>query len=507
MTTTEFKPTMFTRFLDKIEHWGNKLPDPVMIFVALCVLTILFSAVLSWFGVSAYNPVTKETIHVVNLLTLNGLTEIITKATTNFTSFPALGVVLVVMFGIGIAEHSGYFKSLMVAAVERAPFKIIMPVIILVAMLGTVAGDASQIVVPPIAAMIFLRLGYHPIAGLVMAYAAALGAFAANAIIGMADALALAFTESGLKAIGSDIPVNIAMNWYFMSTSMFILLFVVLFVTYKVIIPRLGTYSPEDMEEERFNDLTDQEKRGVRYANYSLLFIIVAIVLMAIPESSFLRNPKTGGLIDGPLIQGVAIVMAIIFFVPGLVYAIVTQRARSSKDIVVMMNSSMAGMSSFIVIVFFSAQMIALFTWSNLGLIIAIKGAALLEGQSGVVLIIGFIFITAVINIFIGSASAKWALLAPIFVPMFIFLGYHPAFTQMLYRVGDSITNPITPMMAYLPLLLSFAQRYDKNMGLGTLISNLFPYTLALGIVWTIYVLLWYWLGLPLGPGGPIYLN
>lgn len=172
-----------------------------------------------------------------------------------------------------------------------------------------------------------------------------------------------------------------------------------------------------------------------------------------------------------------------------------------------MMNQSMAGMSSFIVIVFFSAQMIALFAWSNLGLIIAIKGASLLEGQSGVVLIVGFIMITATINIFIGSASAKWALLAPIFVPMFLFLGYHPAFTQLLYRVGDSITNPITPMMAYLPLLLSFAQRYDKNMGLGTLISNLFPYTLALGIIWTLFVLLWYWTGLPVGPGGPIFLD
>lgn len=209
---TMAKPTLFTRFLDKIEHWGNKLPDPVMIFIGLCVITILASGLLSALDVTAYNPVTKQTIHVVNLLTLDGLTQIITKATSNFTGFPALGVVLVVMFGIGVAEHSGYFKALMISAVEKAPFKIIMPVLILVAMLGTVAGDASQIVVPPIAAMIFLRLGYHPIAGLVMAYASALGAFAANSIIGMADALALSFTEAGLKTIGADVPVNIAMN-------------------------------------------------------------------------------------------------------------------------------------------------------------------------------------------------------------------------------------------------------------------------------------------------------
>lgn len=506
MTTIE-KPTLFTKFLDYIEYLGNKLPDPVMIFIGLCFITIVASCVLSFFNVSAYNPVTKDTVQVVNLLTLDGLVQIITKATTNFTSFPALGVVLVVMFGIGVAEHSGYFKAVMISAVENAPFKIIMPVIILVAMLGTVAGDASQIVVPPIAAMIFLRLGYHPIAGLVMAYAAALGAFAANAIIGMADALALSFTEAALHSIGSDIKVNIAMNWYFMTASMFVLLVVILFITYKVVIPRLGTYAPETPQENNFVDLTDLEKRGLKIANYSVLVLLIAVVLIAIPESSVLRNPISGSIIDGPLIQGVAVVIAIVFFVPGLIYAVVTKQAKSSKDIVQMMNNSISGMSSFIVIVFFSAQMLALFSWSNLGLIIAIKGAGILEGQNGVVLIVGFIVITSIVNLFIGSASAKWALLAPIFVPMFVFLGYHPAFTQAIYRVGDSITNPITPMLPYLPLLLSYAQKYDKNMGLGTLIANLFPYTLGLGIVWTLFVLIWYWLGIPVGPGGPIYLG
>ncbi len=506
MTTQAIKPSLFMRFLNKIEYWGNKLPDPVMIFIGLSVLTIIASAILHFLGVTAFNPVTKQTVEVVNLLTMDGLTQIITKATSNFTEFPALGVVLVVMFGIGVAEHSGYFKALMISTVERAPVKLIMPVIILVAMIGTVAGDASQIVVPPLAAMIFLRLGYHPIAGLVMAYAAALGAFAANVIIGMSDALALSFTEAGLKTINVDVPVNIAMNWYFMTASMFLLLFVILFVTHKVIIPRLGSYHSVDNVHE-IDDLTDLEKKGLKWANYSLMAIFVLITVLAIPESSFLRNSESGSLIDGPLIKGVAIVIAVIFFVPGLIYAVITKKAQNSKDIVEMINRSMAGMSSFIVIVFFSAQMIALFAWSNLGLIIAIKGASLLEHQSGFVLIIGFIFITSVINIFIGSASAKWALLAPIFVPMFLFLGYHPAFTQILYRIGDSITNPITPMMAYLPLLLTFAKKYDKNMGLGTLISNLFPYTLALGLIWTIFVLIWYWTGLPVGPGGPIHLE
>lgn len=504
---TMTKPSLFARFLDKIEHWGNKLPDPVMIFVGLCVIIILASGLLSALNVSAYNPVTKDTIHVVNLLTLHGFTEIVTKATTNFTSFPALGMVLVVMFGIGVAEHSGYFKAMMISAVEKAPFFIITPVLILVAMLGTIAGDASQIIIPPIAAMVFLRLGYHPIAGLVMGYAAALGAFAANTIIGISDALALSFTEAGLKTVGADVSVNIAMNWYFMTASMFVLLAVILFVTYKIIIPRLGKYESTESYDDQFTELSDLEKRGLRYANYSLLAIIVITTVLAIPESSFLRNPETGNLMDGPLVKGVAVILAGVFFVPGVIYAYITKTARSSKDIVHMMNESMAGMSGFIVIVFFSAQMIALFTWSNLGLILAIKGAGLLEGQSGVTLIVGFIFMISILNLFIGSASAKWALLAPIFIPMFLFLGFHPAFTQAIYRVGDSITNPITPMLPYLPLLLSFARKYDKDMGLGTLIANLFPYTLGLGIVWTIFVLIWYWLGIPVGPGGPIHVS
>lgn len=312
MPIKQVKPTLFMRFLNRIEFWGNKLPDPVMIFVGLCIITIIASAVLSGLDVSAYNPVTKETIHIINLLTIDGLTQILTKATSNFTAFPALGVVLVVMFGIGVAEHSGYFKALMVSTVEKAPKKMIMPVIIFIAMLGTVAGDASQIVVPPLAAMIFLRLGYHPIAGLVMAYAAALGAFAANAIIGMADALALSFTEAGLKSIDVNVPVNIAMNWYFLTASMFILLAVILTVTHKIIIPRLGTYQAEH-QLDTLENLSNTEIRALKWANMSILAILIGLMILAVPETSFLRNPESGSLIDGPLIQGVAIVIAIVF--------------------------------------------------------------------------------------------------------------------------------------------------------------------------------------------------
>ena len=226
------------------------------------------------------------------------------------------------------------------------------------------------------------------------------------------------------------------------------------------------------------------------------------------PEGAFLRNAETGSLIEkSPLMNGVVFIIAILFLVPGIVYARIAGTAENGRDIARMMSESMSGMGGYIVIVFFAAQMLAFFNWSNLGTILAIKGAAILHGQSGITLIVGIVLLSAGINLMIGSASAKWAILAPIFVPMMMLLGYHPAFTQTIYRVGDSITNPITPMMPYMPLLLSFAQRYVKNFGMGTLIAALLPYTLAFSVVWTLFLIIWYLLGWPVGPGGPIHLG
>lgn len=500
------KKGFINRSLDIIEKSGNKLPDPVVIFISLCLIILFASFVTGKTGVSAKNPADGKVIEAVNLLTPEGIAKIISEAVNNFATFPPLGLVLVVMIGVGVAEKTGYFETLMKYTIEKTPRKIIVPMIILVGILGNAAGDAAPIVLPPIAAMVFIKLGYHPVAGLVMAYASALGGYSASLMIGMSDALIVSFTEPAAKLVDDSVPVNAVMNYYFLCVSTVVLLIVAWFVTVKITIPRFGAYKSD--VHTAAEDVTPTERKAMIYANIALLIAMVIVTLLAVPENGLLRNAKTGSLIqDSPLMNGIVPIITVLFFVPGLVYGFVAGTMRSTKKFAEMLGDAMSTMGPFIVIVFFAAQMLAYFKWSNLGTIIAIKGAEALQGQNGVVLILGVLALSSFINMLIGSASAKWAIMAPILVPMLMLLGFHPAFTQVIYRVGDSITNPITPMMPYLPLLLSYAQRYVKDIGLGTLIAALMPFSVAFGIFWTILLIVWYLTGLPVGPGGPIHLK
>ncbi|UEX90481.1 AbgT family transporter [Staphylococcus ratti] len=511
MMSKSRKYTLMTRFLNLVEKTGNKLPDPIILFFSLCIILALITAVVSQFDTHVKHPGTGDVITVKNILSHDGLVMFLNDAIKNFSTFPALGIVLAVMLGIGVAEKSGYFDTLMIHLVSIAPEKIILPVIIFIGMIGNVAGDAAPIVLPPLVAMIFMKLGYHPVAGLALAYASTLGGFAANIFIGMQDALVYAFTEPSAHLIDKNIKMNVAMNWYFIAASTFFLLPILWYVTKKIVIPHLGPYDASQYTQSmplKKATLTSKETQAVHYANISFIGTLLLIALLALPENSWLRNEKTGSLIeDAPLMNGIGVILILVFVIPGLVYGFKAGTIQSSKDIGRMLTEAMASMGNFIVIVFFAAQLLAFLTWSNLGIFIAVKGAEALQHQNGVVLIIGLLTLSGLINLLIGSASAKWALLGPIFVPMFLLLGFHPAFTQMIYRVGDSVTNPITPMIPYLPLLLTYAQKYDKTMKLGTLISSLMPYTLFLAVFWTLFLLLWYFLGLPVGPGGPIYHN
>ena len=510
MSQTKQKISFIHRFLNFIEKAGNRLPDPSILFFFLCAGLIFLSWFVSLFNIKVENPGTGKTVEVTNLISREGFGKIISESITNFSEFPALGLVLAVMLGVGVAEKTGYFDKLMIQVVHKAPRKIIVPIIIFVGIIGNAAGDAAPVVLPPLTALVFIKLGYHPIAGLAMAYASALGAFAANITLGMGDALVYAFTKPAAEIIDKDINLNVAMNWYFIAASTIILLPAIYYVSMKIVIPRLGEYKPnEDTEnDEAKNEISAKENKALKFANISFMIVVGVLLALSIPENGWLRNPKTGSLIEkAPLMDGVGIIILIVFFVPGFVYGIVSGRIGNTKDLGKMLSDSMSTMGSFIVIVFFAAQLLAYLEWSNLGIVISVKGAEMLQGQNGVVLIIGFIILSSLINLLIGSASAKWAILAPIFIPMFMLLGYHPAFTQMIYRIGDSITNPITPMMPYLPLLLSYAQKYDQNMKLGTLISSLMPYSIVLAIVWPIFMIIWFLLGIPLGPGGDIYFN
>lgn len=500
------KKGFIDRSLDIIEKSGNKLPDPVVIFISLCLIILFASFVTGTMGVSAKNPADGKVIEAVNLLTPEGIAKIISEAVNNFAAFPPLGLVLVVMIGVGVAEKTGYFETLMKYTIEKTPRKIIVPMIVLVGILGNAAGDAAPIVLPPIAAMVFIKLGYHPVAGLVMAYASALGGYSASLIIGMSDALIVSFTEPAAKLVDDSVPVNAVMNYYFLCVSTVVLLIAAWFVTVKITIPRFGAYKSD--VHTAAEDVTPIERKAMIYANIALLIAMVIVMFLAVPENGLLRNAKTGSLIqDSPLMNGIVPIITVLFFVPGLVYGFVAGTMRSTKKFAEMLGDAMSTMGPFIVIVFFAAQMLAYFKWSNLGTIIAIKGAEALQGQNGVVLILGVLALSAFINMLIGSASVKLGDHGSILVPMLMLLGFHPAFTQVIYRVGDSITNPITPMMPYLPLLLSYAQRYVKDIGLGTLIAALMPFSVAFGIFWTILLIVWYLTGLPVGPGGPIHLK
>ncbi len=511
ISNTKGKPTLINRFLNIVEKVGNRLPDPSILFFLMCVGLAILTWVVSLFQISVKHPGTGDTIAIKSILSKDGLSMILNDAIKNFSEFPALGLVLAVMLGIGVAEKTGYFDKLMIQVVHKAPKNFIVPVIIIIGIIGNAAGDAAPIVLPPLAAMVFIKLGYHPIAGLAMAYASALGGFSANVMIGMSDALLYAFTKPATSIVSDSVHVNVAMNWYFIAASVLVLLPSVYWVTMRFVIPRLGKYDDSNsaiQADDSNSKLTPQENRAVFWANISFFVLIVLLIILAIPQHSFLRNANTGSLLnDAPIINGVGLIILVLFLVPGLVYGIMVKEFKNSKDLGKMLADSMSSMGSFIVIVFFAAQLLAFLEWSNLGIIVAVKGASILQGQNGVVLILGIILLSALINLLIGSASAKWGILAPIFIPMLIIVGFHPALTQMLYRIGDSISNPITPMMAYLPLLLSYAQKYDNDMKLGSLLSSLMPYTIILSIVWPLFMIAWYLLGWPLGPGSPLHVK
>lgn len=511
ISNTKGKPTLINRFLNIVEKVGNRLPDPSILFFLMCVGLAILTWVVSLFQISVKHPGTGDTIAIKSILSKDGLSMILNDAIKNFSEFPALGLVLAVMLGIGVAEKTGYFDKLMIQVVHKAPKNFIVPVIIIIGIIGNAAGDAAPIVLPPLAAMVFIKLGYHPIAGLAMAYASALGGFSANVMIGMSDALLYAFTKPATSIVSDSVHVNVAMNWYFIAASVLVLLPSVYWVTMRFVIPRLGKYDDSNSSiqaDDSNSKLTPQENRAVFWANISFFVLIVLLIILAIPQHSFLRNANTGSLLnDAPIINGVGLIILVLFLVPGLVYGIMVKEFKNSKDLGEMLADSMSSMGSFIVIVFFAAQLLAFLEWSNLGIIVAVKGASILQGQNGVVLILGIILLSALINLLIGSASAKWGILAPIFIPMLIIVGFHPALTQMLYRIGDSISNPITPMMPYLPLLLSYAQKYDNDMKLGSLLSSLMPYTIILSIVWPLFMIAWYLLGWPLGPGSPLHVK
>ncbi|CEJ47264.1 AbgT family transporter [Umezakia ovalisporum] len=484
-----------------IESLGNQLPDPLTIFFLLSLMVILVSTIAAAFNVSVVHPGNKETIVAVSLLTPDGIRRIFTSAVKNFTDFPPLGAVLVAMLGVGVAEYTGLLSALLRKIVLIAPRKFICPVVVFAGIMANIAADAGYVVLIPMGAIIFLAFRRHPLAGLAAAFAGVSGGFSANLLISSLDPLLAGLTQSAVQLINPNYSVNATANYYFMVFSTLLITIMGWFVTEKIVEPRLGNYVGEvDFEMQQ---MSPGEHKGLRWAGYSLLAFIFCLLVMLLPPQGILRHPETLTIIPSPFLDSIVFIIALAFLIPGIFYGKVTGSIQNHQDIAKALSNSMSAMGYYIVLAFIAAQFIAYFSWSNLGVIMSINGAELLKstGITGVPLLILFILVTMVLNLFVGSASAKWAIMAPVFVPMLMLMGYSPELTQAAYRIGDSTTNIVTPLMPYFPLVVAFGQKYDKNLGLGTLIAMMLPYAITFLLGWSLLLIIWFIFNLPLGPG------
>lgn len=499
---------LLDRMLDKIEIVGNRLPHPATLFAIMTLGVVLISWIAYMFDLSASHPVTGEMITVNNLLSADGFRWMYTNIEHNFVAFPPLGLVLVIMIGIGVAEGSGLFTVLVRQLVLAAPKKMLTPAIIAAGILSHLASEIGYVVLIPLGAMVFQAVGRNPMVGFAAAFAGVSAGFGSNFLIGSVDPILAGLSTSAAHIIDSNVSINPMVNYYFMVASAIMIVIVGTWIVEKIIAPRLGEYKGE-VQPLEIQQLKPEEKRGLKYAGWGTLALIALFMFFIIPEKGILRDPETGDILRSPFFKGIVVLLLLLFFIPGLIYGKVIGKIKNDKDVMNEIAKSMKGLASYIVLVFFAAQFVYFFRESNLGIITAIKGADWLihVGFTGFPMIVVFVLLVAVINMFMGSASAKWAILAPVFVPMLMLLGYHPGIAQAAFRVGDSVTNVITPMMSYFALLVTYAERYDKNYGVGTLISLMLPFSVIFLIAWTILLGIWFYLGLPLGFDGPIYMN
>lgn len=544
---TPQKKNLLTRFLDFVEWMGNLLPHPVTLFALFALGVILLSGLADWLGWSAIDPRPEDSpgrapggiIEPVSLLNGEGLRRIVSNLVTNFTSFTPLGVVLVALLGVGVAERSGLITACVRGLVLKAasfkpltapkirflaflmkpvnfilnPKNLVTIVICFAAIISNTASEMGYVVLVPLAAVIFHSMGRHPLAGLACAFACVSGGYSANLFIGTIDPLLAGLTQEAANLIDADYEVHAAVNWYFMMISTALITFVGAFVTLYIVEPKLGKYNVKEASEDlsdqsMMNPLTSLEIKGLKITGLVVLGIIGLLALTIVPENGVLRNPETGDILNSPFFKGIVTFIFIFFLVPGFVYGKITGSMKGEKGVIDGMANAMSTLGLYIVIVFFAAQFVAFFGWSNLGQIFAVKGAEFLTtiGLTGPEVFIGFIAVSAMVNLMLGSASAQWAVTAPIFVPMLMLVGYSPEVIQAAYRIGDSVTNIVTPMMSYFGLILAFAAKYKKDIGIGTIISMMLPYSILFYIGWLLLFYLWVFvLEMPVGPGAPTY--
>ena len=523
---------LINKFLNGIEWVGNKLPAPALLFFYSMLLIMVISWPLSYMDFSftltnSSGESVVQTEKVYNLLSGEKLLYFLTDFVRIFVTFAPLGVVVVGMLGIGIAERTGYVNVALQKLLNITPKKLLTPMVLFVAMLSHFAADAGYIVVIPIGGILFYAAGRHPVAGIAAAFAGVSAGFSANMIPATNDILLQGITQSAARIVDPEYTVNVLSNWAFGSASVFFLMAVGWFVTDKIVEPRLQRVKIDDdaqIEGSHGTDtdasgqvvrqaagehkaVTAKESRAFWISSFVMMAVLAVFVVWAYPTDSLLRHEGSLTSAGAPLMKSIVAIIFITFIIPGIVYGFLVGYYKKADDIITSLTENMRDMSSFLIMMFFCAFFIEAFSQSGLGRLIALAGAETLQGlnvgpKTTVVLAILFI---ASINLFIGSASAKWVLLSPILVPMLMHLGIAPELTQAAYRVGDSTTNIISPLMTYFALVVVYCQRYVKSTGIGTLISIMIPYTIAFLISWIIFLLIWWGLGLPLGIEGHYY--
>lgn len=514
MTTSKADDGFLKRALDVVEKVGNKVPHPVIIFLVLIALVVVLSHVLHLMGVSvtqqSIDPLTDKlqttTVTARSLITTEGLRFMYSSLIPSFMSFTAVGMIIVAMVGVGVAEEAGLVKALIRKLVAVSPSWAIAYILVFVGILSSVAADAGYLVLIPLAGTAFLSLGRHPLAGLAAGFASVAGAFTVNMLIKPLDAILTEFTNDAIHIVNPSISIGLTATFWFSMVSVILLTILITFVTQRVVEPRLGAYDaakddPSDAKAAEGGDAGD-ESRGLLFAGLGLIGVLIVFGLLTLPSGAALRSPETGALIgNSPFMNGLIALIMVLFLVTGAAYGFGARTMKTSTDVIKAIEKALMGLGSLIFLLLILSQFISYFNYSNLGTIMAVRMAGALSGAGfpPLILLLGFIVVVAIIDLLITGAIAKWALFAPIFVPLLMKLGVEPESVLAAYRVADSPMNVITPLNAYFALVVTFTQKYQKDAGVGTIVALMLPYVIWISVGWTLLFVAWQLLGLPWG--------
>jgi aminobenzoyl-glutamate transport protein len=496
------------RALDAVERIGNLLPHPASLFVILAALVAVLSWVLSVAGVSVEHPSTGAAVQVTNLLSAAGAQRLVMGLLPNFMNFAPFGPVLVCLLGLSVAEHSGFLGAVVRVIVGATPARLLTLVIVFVGATSSTAGDVGYVLLLPLSAALYHAAGRNPLAGLAAAFSGVSGGFAANLLLSPTDVILAGLTQESARIIEPGYTVTPMASYFFLASSVFLVTLTGTFVTERVVEPRLGTYGG-DIVPEPSKPLAPGEWRALAWALGSTLLLVAVVLWGLLPADGFLQDQERPGFIGSFFLRGLVFWIFVFGVVPGLVYGVAARTIKSDRDVYSGMQKNMELIAGYTVVIFFIAQFVNIFNWSNIGVVLAVNGATFLRALDlgPIPLLITFIAMTGTINILLGSSSAKWAMLGPVLVPMLMLLGYSPELTQTAYRVGDSLTNIITPLSSNFPLVLLFFQKYRPSAGIGTLTATMLPYSIMNFFAWSAMLIVWVWLRWPTGPGAPLFLT